>query len=50
MDLVIDPVDCVNAIYAEDIDLAAFGPILITRASHVELTPDGRWTSWFIKA
>ena len=45
MDLVIDRTGRVSAIYSEAINLAALGPILITRASHVEPTPDGRWTA-----
>jgi hypothetical protein len=45
MDLVVDCTGRVSAIYSEAIDLAALGPILISRASHVEPTPDGRWTA-----
>ena len=45
MDLVIDRTGRVSVIYSEEIDLAALGPTSITRASHVEPTPDGRWTS-----
>ena len=43
MDVVIDSAGGVRAIYAEEIDLAAIGPLRIARASHVEPTPDGRW-------
>ena len=45
MDLVVDPDGTVKAIYAEAIDLAALGPLIIARASHVEPGPDGRWTA-----
>jgi hypothetical protein len=43
MDLVIDRAGSVRAIYAEAIDLAGFGPPVITRASHVEPDTEGRW-------
>jgi hypothetical protein len=43
MDLVIDPGGTLRAIYSEDIDLARFGPLTITRASHVEPDRQGRW-------
>ncbi|AGA26327.1 hypothetical protein [Singulisphaera acidiphila] len=43
MQLVIDPAGQVHAIYDEDFDLAALGPPVIRRASHVEPGPDGRW-------
>jgi hypothetical protein len=43
MDLVIDPAGLLRAIYSEEIDLAALGPPVITRASHVEPDNDGRW-------
>ena len=45
MDLVVDPRGAVRAIYSEAISLAALGTPHITRASHVEPTPDGRWTA-----
>jgi hypothetical protein len=45
MDLVVDPAGTVRAVYAEAIDLAAFGPPRIARASHVEPDPHGRWTA-----
>ena len=45
MDLVVDPRGTVRAIYSEEIDLSAIGTPHITRASHVEPTPDGRWTA-----
>ncbi len=45
MDLVVDPRGAVRAVYAELIDLAALGRPVIARASHVEPTPDGRWTA-----
>ena len=43
MDLVVDPAGKVRCVYGEDIDLAALGRPEITRASHVEPGPDGRW-------
>jgi hypothetical protein len=43
MDLIVEPTGRIRAIYCEDIDLAGFGRPVITRASHVEPGPDGRW-------
>lgn len=43
MDLVISPGGEVRCVYDEAIDLHALGSPTITRASHVEPTPDGRW-------
>jgi hypothetical protein len=43
MDLIIDLAGIVRTIYAEEIDLARFGPLTITRASHIEPDGDGRW-------
>jgi hypothetical protein len=43
MDLVIERVGTLRAIYSEDMDLARFGPLTITRASHVEPDRQGRW-------
>ncbi len=45
MHLVIDARGGVRAVYSELIDLRALGRPAITRASHVEPTPDGRWTA-----
>ncbi len=45
MNLVVDPRGAVRAVYAELIDLAALDRPVIARASHVEPTPDGRWTA-----
>ena len=45
MQLVIEPDGAVRCIYGEEIDLAALGRPVIRRASHVEPTPDGRWTA-----
>lgn len=45
MDLVVDPRGTVRAVYGELIDLHALGTPQITRASHVEPTPEGRWTA-----
>ena len=43
MDLVITPRGTLRCLYGEELDLAAFGPPVITRASHVEPGGDGRW-------
>jgi hypothetical protein len=43
MDLVIDPKGQIRTLYGEEIDLTALGRPVITRASSVEATPDGRW-------
>ncbi len=43
MQLVIGRNGTVRGIYGEEIDLAALGPALITRASHVEPDDQGRW-------
>ena len=43
MDLVVNRVGLVRAIYDEALDLAALGRPVITRASHVEPDPSGRW-------
>jgi hypothetical protein len=45
MELIITATGQVRAIYAEKIDLATLGPPTITRASHVEPGPDGRWSA-----
>ena len=43
--LVVSRAGVVRCVYAEEIDLAALGPLSIRRASHVEPTPDGCWTA-----
>jgi hypothetical protein len=43
MQLIIEAGGRVRGIYGEEIDLAALGPALITRASHVEPDTQGRW-------
>jgi hypothetical protein len=43
MQLVIEPGGGVRAVYSEEIDLAALGSPVITRASHVEPDDQGRW-------
>jgi hypothetical protein len=45
MEIVVTPGGAIRCLYDENIDLAAFGPLMIRRASHVEPTPDGRWTA-----
>jgi len=43
--LAIDPGGVIRCLYDEALDLAALGPLEITRGSHVEPTPDGQWTA-----
>ena len=43
MTLVVNTCGVVRAVYDELLDLAVLGPRVITRASHVEPTPEGRW-------
>jgi hypothetical protein len=43
MQMIIHPDGTLNCIYDEALDLAAFGPLSITRASHVEPDDMGRW-------
>ncbi len=43
MQLVIEPGGAVRCIYGEEIDLAALGRPAISRASHIEPDPQGRW-------
>jgi hypothetical protein len=43
MDLLVLPDGTIRAIYAEEIDLADLGSVLISRASHVEPDSQGRW-------
>lgn len=45
MQLVIKPCGTTVCIYDEELELHALGAIQIERASHVEPTPDGRWTA-----
>jgi hypothetical protein len=45
MHLVVEPTGRIRALYSEELDLAALGPPVIARASHVEPGPDGRWSS-----
>jgi hypothetical protein len=44
MTLVVDPAGLITTLYTEELDLAALGPLRITRASHVEPDDKGRWT------
>ena len=43
MQIFIEPGGTVRCIYGEAIELAAFGPLQIRRASHVEPTASGQW-------
>jgi hypothetical protein len=45
MELRIDPCGTVRCVYDETLDLNVLGPLTITRASHVEPDPEGRWWS-----
>jgi hypothetical protein len=41
--LVVQPSGTVRCIYSEEIPLATLGAVSISRGSHVEPTPDGKW-------
>ncbi len=43
MDLLISPHGLIRTIYNEAIPLQTLGPLRITRASHVEPDPSGKW-------
>jgi hypothetical protein len=43
MQLLVQPGGQVHCLYAELIDLAALGPPVIQRASHIEPDPEGHW-------
>jgi hypothetical protein len=43
MDLIVSPDGTIRAIYSEEIELGSLGPVVITRASHVEPNDSGRW-------
>ena len=45
MDLLIEPSGTVRCVFGEQIDLGQLGQLSIRRGSHVEPTPDGRWTA-----
>ena len=45
MQLLIEPCGDIRCVYDETIDLAVLGSLTIARGSHVEPTPDGRWTA-----
>ena len=45
MQLIVDPLGTVRAVYAEHLDLTAIGQPRIIRASHVEPTAAGQWTA-----
>ena len=41
--LIVESGGSIRCLYDEAIDLASFGQLSISRGSHVEPTPDGRW-------
>ena len=43
MQLVVSTSGTIRCLYDESIELAAFGPLSISRASFVEPTADGQW-------
>ena len=43
MQLVVEPSGSIRCLYGEAIDLAALGPPVIRRGSHVEPGADGQW-------
>ncbi len=43
MELVITPSGDIRCVYSEMLDLASFGSLTISRASHVEPNTDGHW-------
>lgn len=45
MDVVINVDGSIRCIYGEELPLSQLGRLNIRRASHVEPTPDGRWTA-----
>lgn len=45
MQILIAPDGTLRCLYEELIDLREFGPLAISRGSHVEPTRDGQWTA-----
>lgn len=45
MQLIVEAGGQVRCVYGEEIDLHALGDLSIDRGSHVEPTPDGKWTA-----
>ena len=45
MDLLIELSGAVRCVFGEEIDLGQLGQLSIRRGSHVEPTPDGKWTA-----
>jgi hypothetical protein len=43
MQIVIAPTGSIRCVYDEALDLAALGPLSISRGSHVEPTANGQW-------
>jgi len=41
----IDPGGGIRCLYDEALDLTSFGPLKVSRGSHVEPTSDGQWTA-----
>ena len=45
MELVVEQSGNIRCIYGEELDLHSIGSLTIARGSHVEPTPNGRWTA-----
>jgi len=45
LELLIDSTGQIRCLYGEEVDLHQLGMLSISRGSHVEPTPDGRWTA-----
>ncbi len=45
MELVVEQSGTIRCIYGEELDLHSIGSLTIARGSHVEPTPNGRWTA-----
>jgi hypothetical protein len=45
MHLIVEPTGRIRALYSEEMDLAAFGSLQITRASLVKPSAEGHWSA-----
>jgi hypothetical protein len=48
MELIVAPTGRITTLYTETLDLAALGPLQITRASRVEPDEQGRWCAQLV--